>query len=433
MAISKEELYDKWSRLGYKGSAEELNGIPLDDLTWCYRKIKQGPVTDTVRKNNLALLLHAAKEYIEAQEDMYYVALGSGYPYQESSAFGAKPVDTENFVLRVFSNPDTAIEWADEINHKVHDVLHHANKDIVIATKLGEYQHISPNDAIRQFGVKYLIYGAPVDGRDVRVSVEKLNLPKPNGTDYYAIAPETRALFGALEQSISETRPKTEIENFKSLLTMEIPHHLLGYAVDAASLDANQLIPVIYQEGDTSYLDAFTDWTLLREVHKSKDVLAAVGDWEMVARENMPVYINRWFSIDADLVPKLVIFTERGRMAYEYIAYRYKINTEIESGSSRAIEILMDIFNVPELWYEFKCGLFTVTGETDTEGNPLPDRVDFKYPEGKLFTVHDYNAKQCEQSGLCANPAAAYHVLAKLANDADGSAWEAFTDARLYE
>ena len=322
MAISREELYDKWSRLGYKGSAEELNGIPLDDLAWCYRKIKQGPVTDTVRKNNLALLLQAAKEYIEAQDDLYYVALGSGYPYQESSAFGAKPVDTENFALRVFSNPDTAIEWADEINHKVHDVLHHANEDIVIATKLGEYQHISPNDAIRQFGVKYLIYGAPVDGRDVRVSVEKLNLPKPNGTDYYAIAPETRALFGALEQSMSETRPKTEIENVKSLLTMEIPHHLLGYAVDAASLDANQLIPVIYQEGDTSYLDAFTDWTLLREVHKSKDVLAAVGDWEMVARENMPVYINRWFSIDADLVPKLVIFTERGRMAYEYIAIK---------------------------------------------------------------------------------------------------------------
>ena len=163
MAISREELYDKWSRLGYKGSAEELNGIPLDDLAWCYRKIKQGPVTDTVRKNNLALLLQAAKEYIEAQGDLYYVALGSGYPYQESSAFGAKPVDTENFALRVFSNPDTAIEWADEINHKVHDVLHHANEDIVIATKLGEYQHISPNDAIRQFGVKYLIYGAPVD------------------------------------------------------------------------------------------------------------------------------------------------------------------------------------------------------------------------------------------------------------------------------
>ena len=63
MAISREELYDKWSRLGYKGSAEELNGIPLDDLAWCYRKIKQGPVTDTVRKNNLALLLQAAKEY----------------------------------------------------------------------------------------------------------------------------------------------------------------------------------------------------------------------------------------------------------------------------------------------------------------------------------------------------------------------------------
>ena len=118
-------------------------------------------------------------------------------------------------------------------------------------------------------------------------------------------------------------------------------------------------------------------------------------------------------------------------MALSYIAFCYQLDLETRDGAERCERILNDIRAAKPICQEFYSTLKLVDKKNE-EGETV-SVIDANFPDRGLVTVHNHTAKQFVDTGLCANSAAAYHVLALLYNDKDGSALKQFENAELYE
>ena len=420
----REELLKKWSALGYQIQEEEFNGIQLDDLIWVYRKLKSFGVDDVIKKRNLIKILDAARMCFIQNDVLFYIALEDGSPYQESSEYGATYVGISTPSIHVFSNKEDATTYADETNKAIQNVNGRVSQNVVKAQLLGVNQSFNNVYAIKQFAIKNIVVGLPVDNINTSLSVEKMNFPLDEKGKYFALAPYTRFLIGAQLQSREEQRPLKEVSAFNSLICTELAKEKIGLAIDRQTENDDEVTPCLFIDKDTTYLDAFTDWTALEDNYFDNSTSLAVCTMDIIAEQEMPVVLNRSIILSADFIQTLLMFTEKGAPAAAYIAKNYKLDSQTDSGFERISSIFFDIYKSP-IWEEYASTVKFTDDFSDITFSPAN--------EDNAVKVHDMTAHKLLQSGLCENPAAAYHVMSLLLNDKDGSAYEKFQKAELYE
>lgn len=438
----REELFNKLSKLGYKGTDKDVENVPLDDLVWCYAKLKPLTQGDAIKKANMALLIRAFHNYILSDNALYYISLPDAFPYQSSGDFGNADFDVEKPEIHIFSGMEAAEAEAEYINSTMDKRRKEWTKnEIVSAVPLGYFEGMNHIDAMTQYGVKYLILGEKVNDRYIRISLDSLQLSniQNESTEAERIAPGTRAMLGFFSQAMYEGRTQREQDKYKQNVVYEAPRLEMGIAVDYQAVRSGSFAPMIIQIGDEDYIDAFTDWASLQIAYDMKASDEGVdivwGGWDSIAKEKMSVCINRSIALSADEVRDLCMFTEKGIMACEYIAQKYDIDTSLAIGVDRVRSIFFDIHDAEPIWKEFQKGLsYKKEKTTDEDGNEGPEAeyVDFDFVDDG-YVIHGVTAKGCCKAGLCDNPAAAYHVLALLYNDNDGSAAQAFDNAELYQ
>ena len=339
----REELLKKWSALGYQIQEEEFDGIQLDDLIWVYRKLKSFGVDDVVKKRNLIKILDAARMCFIQNDVLFYISLEDGSPYQESSEYGATYVDISTPSIHVFSSKEDATAYADETNRAIQNVNGRVSQNVVKAQLLGVNQSFNNVYAIKQFAIKNIVVGLPVDNINTSLSVEKMNFPLDEKGKYFALAPYTRFLIGAQLQSREEQRPLKEVSAFNSLICTELAKEKIGLAIDKQTENDDEVTPCLFINKDTTYLDAFTDWTALEDNYFDNSTSLAVCTMDIIAEQEMPVVLNRSIILSADFIQTLLMFTEKGAPAAAYIAKSYKLDSQTDSGFERISSIFFDM------------------------------------------------------------------------------------------
>lgn len=440
--MTQKELILAWGQ-GESGQQEQLEQLTMDELIYTYRQLKAVGHTSNVPniKANLALIIREIRQRIQQNTTtMFFVACKGEYPYQETSNYGVSKIDTSMLSIRLFPNREEAQETADIINRRtttLGESRGRESEDIVHVTTLGNASGMTAVQHLERMGVNAVFFGAHKDDKtDLNLRAETLTRhdKTEESFDFYNVAAKTYALLNIIEQAENEKRPEEEVQAYRSAALQVAAGGKIGFAISQADYDSGECHPAVLEHESQEYLELFTDWaTMVDCLGTDAGVYMAIGDWDNVIGFGKPVMINRQITVDFENAYQLGCLTEKGRVAMAYIAQCYQLDVTTADGIERSCRILNDIRAAEPICNELYAGLKLVS-QTNEKGNS-EQVVVFDFPENEkdLVSVNGNTAKQFVDNHLCENPAAAYHVLAALFNDKDGSALHAFENAELYD
>lgn len=416
--MQAENLYKTWSSKGFVATESDIESIDLDMAVFLHDRLKAAGETDMLKRANVLLLDKRIRENLR-NAGIYYIALPSGYPYQISSDFGRRRADKWKSQILVYSDKETAQDVANEICQRNARRIQGISS-IAKVRLLGEFENLPNIEVLRQYGITEVVAGYEIGKKAAYIiPFEEFNDVDVEDEFYHA-APAVRFAIGVVEQAREEKRTKADQQACITAAAIRAAYGQICIAIPESCLDTKQMDPIVEEQNGVQTMHAFTDWTTLKRRYPEDDIVMARGDWDSVAKCDMKVSVNETILIEADTVKELVFYSQYGRMACSYIAECY--GADLTADSSRTKAIFNDIYKSDNVWREFKSGL-----SQTSDGN-----VTFEFPEFEQ-EIAGVTARKCVESGLCANPAAAYHVLAQLSTDKDGSALRAFNDALLYE
>ena len=438
--MTQKELILSWGK-GAVGTIEQTNDLTIGEVILTYRQLKALSITNPGTPNlkpNMATLLRVIRQRVQNNMGtLYYLATESGYPYQESSNYGMKAVDTTMHTIRLFTDEEDAQKAADVINRRTNTIGGQRGReehDIVETALLGFEHGMDAATILERMGVDAISFGEHTDDRtDLNLRASTLIRHREDGEiNFYTVAPKVYAMLGIIAQATDEKRPEEEIQQYRILACQYAATGKIGVAITEADYNSGECHPLTYTFDGQEYVEAFTDWAAMVDcLGEEENLYMAIGDWDHIMNFGKPVLLNREVVVDGETVHRLGIFTEKGRMALSYIAFCYQLDLETRDGAERCERILNDIRAAKLICQEFYSTLKLVDKKNE-EGETV-SVIDANFPDRGLVTVHNHTAKQFVDTGLCANTAAAYHVLALLYNDKDGSALKQFENAELYE
>lgn len=439
--MTQKELILAWGK-GEAGHMEQLASLSMEELILTYRQLKAIGITSRVDnlKMNLALVIRAVRQRFQQETPLYYIACGNNdYPYQESSNYGVNKIDTNMLSIRVFPDEKAAETVAEVINRNTNALGEKRGRpvgNIVHVARLGDGYNMTNVQNLERLGVAAVSFGEHKDDKtDLNLRSETLVRKDNTGSesfDFFNVAPKAYAQLCIIEQAQNEKRPEEEIQLFRMTAFEAAAANKIGVAISQADYEKGECNPLTVEYEGSEHVELFTDWASMMECRgESRPIYMAVGTWEDIISFDKPVIINREAVLPLGAVKQFGNFTKTGRMAMAYIAYCYNLNTNSPDGLERDTIILNDIRKAEPVWQEFRSGLSIVTKQNEEGKNE--QFVVFNFPEGELFSVNGNTAKQFYENKLCDTPAAAYHVLAALYNDTDGSSMKAFENAELYE
>lgn len=439
--MTQKELILAWGK-GEMGQLEQTASLSLSELVLTYRQLKAIDITSQTdnTKANLALLIRAVRQRVQQNEPLFYLACGENeYPYQESSNYGMNAINTSVLSIHVYTDEMDAQMAADETNQNT-NIIGAKNgrpaNDVVHVALLGERYNRGNVNHLKRMGVDTVLFDKQKDKRiDLSLRAETLTRsdnPAENSYDFFNVAPKAYAYLCITEQAENEGRPEDEIQTYRLIAFEQAAKEKIGVAISQENYEKGECIPLTIDYEGKTFVELFTDWASMVEcLGDRNDIYMAIGDWEGIMSFDMPVILNREVQLDQENVKRYGTFTKNAQKALAYIASCYNLNTETKDGVERAINILNDIRAAAPVCQEFYSGL-GIEVRQNKEGKSEQFAV-FHFPEGELFVVNGNTAKQFFENKLCDTPAAAYHVLATLYNDKDGSAMRAFENAELYE
>lgn len=439
--MTQKELILAWGK-GEAGSLEQTADLSMEELVLTYRQLKAIDITSRVDniKANLALVIRAVRQRVQQDTALFYIACGRNeYPYQDS-AYGIKAIDPAKLSIQVFWDEKTAQTVADTINHSTDIIGEKRGRpigDIVHVARLGDGYNMTNVNHLKRLGVNTVYFGEQNDNKtDLILRADTLTRQDANLNndpfDFFDVAPKAYAYLCLIEQATNEGRPDSEIQSYRASAFEHAAQEKIGVAISKEDYEKGECNPFTLNYNGKEYVELFTDWASMMEcLGNQDDIFMAVGNWANVMSFNMPVIINREAMMELEGVSQFWNLTKTGRMALAYIADSYNLNIETADGMDRAVTILNDIRLADIINQEFCAGLH-IENRKNKDGK-TEQHVVFQFPERELITVNGNNAKQFVDNNLCDSPAAAYHVLALLYNDKDGSAMRAFENAELYE
>lgn len=440
--MTQKELILAWGK-GDMGQQEQLETLTMDELVYTYRQLKAIGRTSTVPnvKTNLTLIIREVRQRIQQNATtMFFVACKSEYPYQETSNYGVSKIDTGILSIRLFPSREEAQEVANIINRRtttLGESRGRESEDIVHVATLGNASGMTAVQHLERMGVDAVFFGAHKDDKtDLNLRAETLTRHEKNDEsfNFYNVAAKTYALLSIIEQAENEKRPEEEIQAYRSAALQVAAGGKIGFAISQADYDSGECHPAILEYEGQEYLELFTDWaTMVDCLGTDTGIYMAIGDWDNVIGFGKPVMINRQITVDFDNAYQLGCLTEKGRVAMAYIAQCYQLDVTTADGIERSCRILNDIRAAEPVCNEFYAGLRIISQANEKGDSEQVVVYTFPENEKELVSVNGHTTKQFVDNDLCANPAAAYHVLAALYNDKDGTALQAFENAELYE
>lgn len=439
--MTQKELILSWGK-GEAGSLEQTAELSLEKLVLTYRQLKAIDITSRVEniKANLALVIRAVRQRVQEDAALFYIACGKNeYPYQDSD-YGIKAIDAAKLSIQVFWDEKAAQTVAEAINRNTDIIGAKRGRpagDIVHVARLGDGYNMTNINHLKRLGVSTVYFGEQKDNKtDLILRAETLTRQNPNladdSFDFFDVAPKAYAYLCLVEQATNECRPDSEIKSYQASAFECVVQEKIGVAISKNDYEKGECNPFTIEYNGEEYVELFTDWASMIEcLGNNEDVFMAVGNWNNVISFNMPVVVNREATMGLEGIKQFWNLTKTGRLALAYIADCYHLNIETTDGLERAVNILNDIRTADPINQEFCSGL-SIEIRKNSEGKSEQYAV-FNFPEGDLFMVNGNTAKQFFENNLCDTPAAAYHVLAVLYNDKDGSAMRAFENAELYE
>lgn len=417
-----------------------------DELIAAYRTLKMASqrLSDPVVTANLATCIREMRVRVNAGIMLYYLALDSGFPYQESSKYGLQAMDKDNISIRLFPTRSDAEAFAQIINQRTNTACTNNGRqehDIVHLEALGVSEGLDAGTVLSRMGVTSVLFGRAQDGEaEFALQVRTLTgIKNDDDIDYYAIAPKVYALTCLIDQAADECRPDAEIEDYRLSACVAAASGSIAVAISKEVFDAGDGEPYTLELNGEKHLELFTDWLsmldALKPQKKDKDgkspVYLAVGNWDDILTFGLPVVINRSICVDMDSSFKLGVFTHRAMMALEVIAIQYGFDIDTNVEQEHCVDILNDIRRAGPVCEEFYKAMEPYMSADENrfgQGNAV---VPVSDPDA--VQVNGVTAKKLVDTGLCKNAAAAYHVLSLLFNDPDGSHMAAFESAELYE
>lgn len=434
--MNREELQKSWVS-GQRGKAEDIEDLPIEDLVWVYQQIKQtnAGTPNQTQRANIVLLIRAIRDCVHDGAPLYYAQLFSGYPYQESSNYGINALNAEEIKVRVFGSPNEAQDYVNTINRRTNTACTsrgRAEHDIATVGMLGFKYGMNTLVELERFGTDTVTFGLASNPEyDLNLHLKSLQVSEPETINFFAIAPKVLSLIGLEEQAIDEVRSNDETGGFRTAASYIAAHSLIACAISKQSYDDGKFVPLIKVINGIEYIACFSDWVELKKAFPDQEVYLAAADWDKYAVLNKPISINEYILLNQANVHALRICTDKARLAISYIAACYGVDEDSADGGTRCVNILTDIIKAEPVLEEFyHC--FSMETTTNADGRATA-AYRFNLPDGDAYTIDDLTAKLLVDTKVCTNPAAAYHVLAQLCNDTNGSAHEAFQHAQLYD
>lgn len=440
--MTQKELILAWGK-GELGHPEQLEELSMEELIYTYRQLKAIGRSSAVAnlKANLALIIRAVRQRIQENTAMYFIACDGGYPYQETSNYGATKIDTDMLSIRLFPSQEEAEEAADTINRRTNalgESRGREHSDIVHVALLDSTDGMAVIQHLKRMGVKAVFFGAHKDdSTDLNLRAETLTRQtiSSDDIDFYDVAPKTFALLNIIEQAENEKRPEAEIQSYRSAALQFAASGKVGLAISQEDYEKGswaECQPATVDYDGQEYLELFTDWASMIDcLGDETPIYMALANWETVIAFGKPLMINRQMTIDFENAYQLGCITEEGQKAMAYIAQCYQLDVSTGDGIERSARILNDIRAAGPVCEEFYNGLKVLSKKNDNGASEQV--VVHTFPGENLISVNGYTAKQFVENKLCESPAAAYHVMAALYNDKDGSAMQAFENAELYD
>lgn len=446
--MSKEQIALKW--LNGAGNSEDLSGLSFEDFVWLWENIqKSNTMNEQVKAKNMMLLTqHTIRMLKNPAIQLWYASIVKedgcshgtySFPYQESSNYGQNILDMETTSIRIFGTMQAAQKYADSINRQVGKLRRIPANTIIVRP---EYLSASPTlsmplDDLERMDVSLLYLGNSEVSMDISsiLSIQKKQVELAGNVNFGALCPSVNAKLCKFAQAKAEYQSEKILREIQDEIAVDAAYTLIGCVVHQSAMESGEVRPlkdVLETEDGQQQLCVmcFTDWESLCKMYGYfNSVLLCQIRWEELAEMDCPVCLNGVVVYSPEYVRAMLPYTHTADIALQYIEWEYiqedETTTEVECES-----VLQDIINAPPICKEFYSAL-TLQPQT-TEDGKTGQKMVMNVPEDGVKVLDGTRAKDLLDSGLCQNPAAAYHVMALLYNDKDGSAKTAFQNAELY-
>lgn len=405
------EKAKKLSKGGF--SSKDLDRATLPELVEAWNAAA-GPVKNRIKRYIM--------ENVASSPLLFYLGYRSGFPYQDEPS--------ERRSITVFRTEKEAEDYIWNIQMNKEDGF---GSDLFSAyVRLLGFNGkvtIPIMEQLSFFGIDDIrIPGDPEIGTEFTCSYDDMCLVNGPRWHFRPSAFITRKNIGRMEEGIYRNAADDELSYYQEEAYRAAAH-------ETFCLPLKDDEPLLYE----GYIEIYTDpLELSNTLDDAEYDRAESADWNLIAGYGKGVGINRFLQIDPDVVREINSITSPALDAYNAICAYYGLNWELESDRRTADRIFSDIQDAPPIMQE----LLNSLSVSPAEGRDGEEIVTCALPEEGAVEVNWVNeqgepnavtALNLVDSGYCADPVRAYHVLSLLYNDPTGENWKAFDNAELYE